>query len=180
MSFEENLRFGKIAESEIAKYFLNKGYAVLPIYEKEISEAKGPQLFFPNKELVATDMLVMNQKKAYWIEAKHKKTFTFHKISKRWTTGIDLHHYRDYLEIASRTEWPVWLMFCHKGKQEKNSPILTPKQKEEQTGIFGRNIEFLSKHENHRHKNWGKSGMVYWAHQTLLKVASLRGLENAN
>lgn len=33
--FEENLAFGKIAEGAIARYFIERGYAVIPIPEVE-------------------------------------------------------------------------------------------------------------------------------------------------
>mgnify|MGYP001191822364 FL=1 len=156
-SFAESLGMGKIGESYIAKYFLNKGYAVLPIYEKEICEGKGPAVFFSDKEIIGTDMMIFKHEKVYWIEAKHKTAFSWHRLSGRWVTGIDLRHYEHYQEIMKRTAWPVWLIFCHRGGQAKDSPAESPK------GLFGNDLSFLVENENHRHDNWGKSGMVYWA-----------------
>lgn len=156
-TFEDSLKFGKIAESKIARFFLDKGYAVLPIYEKEISEGKGPALFFPDKEIIGTDIMIFKSGKIFWIEAKHKTAFSWHRITSRWVTGIDIHHYKHYQEIMKRTEWPVWLMFYHEGGQAKDSPAESPK------GLFGNELSYLVNNENHRHDNWGKHGMVYWA-----------------
>lgn len=162
--FTESLQKGKIGESHIAKYFLNKGFAVLPIYEKEISEGKGPSIFFPDTEIIGTDMLVFKKDKTFWIEAKHKNAFSWHRISEKWVTGIDLKHYAHYQQIAQRTAWPVWLIFYHRGGQAKDSPKNSPE------GLFGNEIFYLTENENHRHGNWGNSGMVYWAIDKLRKL----------
>jgi len=156
-TFKDNLKFGKTAESKIARFFLDKNYGVLPIYEKEILEGKGPTVFFQDKEIIGTDMLIFKGDKIYWIEAKHKTAFSWHRITSRWVTGIDIHHYENYIEIMKRTEWPVWLIFYHEGGQSKDSPEKSPE------GLFGNELYFLIKNENHRSNNWGKHGMVYWS-----------------
>jgi len=159
--FKELYGFGKIAESLIALYFRSRGYAVLPIYEKEISDGKAPALYFTDAEIIGTDMLVFKKNIIYWIEAKHKNAFSWHRLTGRWVTGIDIKHYEHYQEIAKRTLFPVWLMFYHEGGQAKDSPPDSP------SGLFGNDLQFLIENENHRHKNWGKCGMVYWAVEKL-------------
>jgi hypothetical protein len=166
-TFKDQYSFGKIAETKIAMYFRNKGYTVLPIYEKEINEGKGPALYFPDKEIIGTDMMIFKNKNIYWIEAKHKTAFSWHRITNRWVTGIDIHHYEHYQIIAKRTDWPVWLMFFHEGGQAKDSPADSP------CGIYGNELLYLIENENHRHENWGKSGMVYWAIEKLIKIDNI-------
>ena len=171
MSFESWLEFGKIGEGYIARWFQRRGYQTLPVYEKEIHEGKGPTLFCSDgTQLVAPDLLVFNSSKVFWIEAKTKSAFTKHRITGRWVTGIDLHHYKDYLKVAQRSPWPIYLLFLHFEGQAKDSPPGCP------TGLFGGELGYLSENENHRHDNWGKSGMVYWAHETLTKFAELGAL----
>jgi len=105
-----------------------------------------------------------------WIEAKHKTAFTWHRISKKWVTGIDLNHYRHYQRVAtSLSGWPVYLMFLHKTGIAKDTPVglISP------SGLFGEELNFLSQHENHRHQNWGKHGMVYWSSEILKKYVDL-------
>jgi hypothetical protein len=167
--FSERLQEGKIGESRIAKWFIERGFTVLPVYEIEIGRGKGPQLFMPNKELIAPDMFIFRrndgrQLNCYWIEAKHKSAFSWHRKTNRWVTGIDLKHYEHYCEVDAQTPWPVFLMFLHKGEQAKDSPPNSPK------GLFGNSLQYLKKHENHRSPNWGKTGMVYWAIEHLNKV----------
>lgn len=41
------------------------------------------------------------------------------------------------------------------------------------SGLFGETICKLSVTENHRHAGWGQSGMVYWALQSLRKLAEV-------
>lgn len=169
MDFNQSLAYGQAGETAIANWFRRKGYSVLPIYEKIMDTGKGPTLFLPeNQKLIAPDMFVFSKDNQWWIEAKHKTAFTWHRKTQKWTTGIDVHHYEDYLMVNDLTPWPVWLLFLHGGGQAKDSPPDSP------AGLFGNTLEILRKTENHRHENWGKYGMVYWAHDSLRLVATLK------
>jgi len=168
-NFETSLEKGIAGESYIASWLRARGNTVLPIYEKIIDTGKGPQLFLPKKELIAPDFFVFNNKKAQWIEAKHKTAFTWHRKSQKFCTGIDLRHYGDYLKVNKETPWEVWLLFLHDGGQAKDSPK-SPR------GLYGNSLDYLSTHENHRHSNWGKSGMVYWAIDSLKLLAQARNI----
>ncbi len=166
MSFEQSLSFGQAGESSIAKWLKSRGNTVLPTYEKIIDNGKGPRIFLPDSILVSPDFLCWNGQKVQWIEAKHKHAFTWHRLTQRWVTGIDLRHYRDYLKVAEQSPWPVWLLFLHDGGQAKDSPANSPK------GLFGNDIAYLRKpgNINHTHENWGRGGMVYWAVESLKKL----------
>jgi len=166
-TFAQTLEYGVAAESSIAQWLIGRGWSVLPVYEKLLDDHKGPQLYTSSGSLIAPDLFVFNSHKVLWVEAKHKSAFTWHRITGRWTTGIDLRHYQDYCQIAERTPWPVWLLFLHEEGQAKDSPEGSP------TGLFGGSLAYLRQNENHRHDNWGKGGMVYWAHETLRLLATL-------
>ena len=170
MAFSSTLRFGKIGESAIAEWFKRKGYSALPVYEKEISEGKGPQLYTPVASLIAPDLVVLRgDGRVFWIEAKHKTAFTWHRNTQTWNTGIDLRHYEDYLKVAQVSPWPIWLLFLHEDGVAKD----TPEGQISPTGLFGGELIYLSKNEHHRHENWGRSGMVYWTDTTLKLLATL-------
>lgn len=168
-SFEQQLAVGKIGESVIAGYFLRRGYYVLPVYEVEKNQGKGPTLFCSDGgQLISPDMLVFNagSGKVFWIEAKHKSAFSWHRNTQQWVTGIDLHHYNQYLKVAGSTPWPVWLLFLQRAGIAKDTPdgMVSP------CGLFGGELIELSKKEHHRHSAHGRSGMVYWAHDDLLRI----------
>lgn len=165
--FEKKLEYGQVGESRIGKWINSRGYSVLPVYELELQTGKGPRLFSPNKKLIAPDMFVFKSDNQMWVEAKHKTAFSWHRISGKWVTGIDLRHYKDYCEIDNYSPFPVWLLFLHDGGQAKDSPDGSP------SGLFGNKIKFLKKNENHRHTNWGASGMVYWSIDSLIKLADI-------
>lgn len=166
-AFANQLAYGRAAESAIARWLRSKGRTVLPVYEKIFDDGKGPQVFTPKDSLVAPDLLVWKDDRATWIEAKHKTAFTWHRITGRWVTGIDLRHYEHYLKVAQSSPWPVWLLFLHEGGHAKDSPETSP------AGLFGNELLYLSRNVNHKSDKWGRSGMVYWARQTLKKLANL-------
>jgi len=163
--FNEKLIEGKTGESQIAQWLKARGNHILPVYEIADGQFKGPAVYTSSGgTVIAPDMLIFGNGKVSWIEAKHKNAFSMHRITNRFVTGIDLHHYYQYRKIMRLCDWPVWLMFLHRGGKAKDSEV-SP------AGLFGHRLEYLMQHENHRHENHGKSGMVYWAHDTLIKFA---------
>lgn len=162
--FDDALKFGKVAESAIARWLISRGNYVLPAYEIVDSKFQGPQFFGSGVSFVTPDMLVFGKLGAVWIEAKHKNAFTWHRITKRFVTGIDRHHWMDYLQVAERSRIQCWLMFNHKGGKAKDSP-------ESPSGLYGGDIEQLKHQINHEHSNHGKSGMVYWSIDSLTRFS---------
>ena len=187
MNFQKALETGRVAEGWIARWLMARGASVMPAYEIEVQQYKGPQVFSAEGELVSPDMLVFSMKGILWIEAKHKSVFTWHRKTGQWTTGIDLHHYTQYLQVAKLTKLPVWLMFYHRESvpdprdAKHGCPDTCP------TGLFGGDIFELVASENHRSLpidgnrqgflGHGKSGMVYWAEGALRKFATREEVE---
>lgn len=180
ITFEQKLAQGKIGEGAIANYLQSRGWDILPAYEVASSNFKGPRLFTLWREIIVPDIIAFKEDRVVWVEAKVKTVFTWHRISKRWTTGIDQRCYYDYLELANRGKQAVWLMFLH---TETTPPGTTGKASDDPfpcpVGLFGGEIKTLFNLENHRHENWGKSGMVYWAYQDLKLLASLKEVYEA-
>lgn len=170
-SFERSLAFGQRGEQTVSEWLQSRGHLVFPAYEKEGSDYKGPQLFSSSGDLILPDLLAFRDGKAIWFEVKRKTCFTWHRLTRRWVTGIDLHHYQQYLEVRRRVGLPVWLVFHHPESVpdtrdvDRGCPDLCP------SGLFGNSIDKLKESENHRHSNWGKSGMVYWASDSLRMLA---------
>lgn len=165
-TFEEKLAFGQIGEGTIEQWLIRaKGYSVLPVYDIAAREGKGPRLFTPDKNLIIPDLLTITPNGVRWIEAKRKSVFSWHRISSRWVTGIDIYVYEHYQEVAQATPWQIWLLFLHEESRTNNGPC--------PTGLYGGELNYLVQYENHRHTNWGRKGMVYWAHETLTQLATL-------
>lgn len=179
VAFEEYFEVGRTSESDIAMWLRSRNNGVLPVYEILKKEGLGPRFFgsiADNQErlYVAPDMLVFGGNgKAIFVEAKHKTVFTWHRITSRWVTGIDIRHYNDYQRIRAETGLPVWLMFLHVSEVPDARDLYQGCPHQCPTGLYGGELEKLSKLENHRHKNWGRSGMVYWAAESLNKLAQL-------
>lgn len=181
MSFYDQLSTGQIAEGYIARWLMARGAAVMPAYKIEISHGKGPQLFTAEGDFVLPDMLVFSPKKILWAEAKQKTVFTWHRISGQWTTGIDLHHYTQYLHVAKQTRLPVWLFFFHVEDRPSPMDVRHGCPSDCPTGLYAEDLFTLVGKESHRckpkngahatHVGHGKSGMVYWAESALRKQA---------
>lgn len=169
--FAKQLDWGQAGESAIARWLRKRGNTVLPVYEKIIDNGKGPRLFMPDRVLIAPDLLVLRTQDAYWVEAKRKRAFTWHRITRQWVTGIDLHHYRDYCQVDECSPFPVWLLFLQEDGQAKDSPGNSP------TGLFGNRLSILKRCVHHTHSNWGSSGMVYWDVSALRFLATLKDVE---
>jgi hypothetical protein len=170
--FDALLAAGRVGESAISKWLQGRGHMVFPAYEIEKAAGKGPQLFSATGDLVLPDLLAFRAGKIQWFEAKHKTCFTWHRISSRWVTGIDLRHYGEYLEVADRTALPVWVLFLHPKSQPSEADLGHGCPPECPTGLFGNDIAILTGCESHRSDRHGKSGMVYWAHDSLRRLAA--------
>ena len=194
-SFADHLATGRVTEGVIANWVRSRGNSVLPVYEKEIDEGKGPQFFSPDEELVAPDMLVFPAAPSggsanartgsiIWLEAKHKTVFTWHRISQRWTTGIDFHHFESYLRVQELSARPVWLLFYH-SSATPNPRDVPPNEHgggcpdECPTGLFGRSLSELAENINHKSDRHGRHGMIYWHVDKLIKLATLDEVEVA-
>lgn len=166
-SFNENLAFGQLGEGFISKWLQGRGHAVFPAYQMENDTGKGPQLFSSDEDLVLPDLLAFSDGGTYWFEAKRKTCFSWYRKTKRWTTGIDVRHYEEYQKVAHKTGLPVWLLFYHPNSAPSSSDIKWGCPKLCPIGLFGNDILVLKKTESHRSERHGKSGMVYWARESL-------------
>jgi hypothetical protein len=175
MSFIHQLNKGQIGESLIAAWFKQRGSSVLPVYHLEIDTGKGPQFYAPDGGYVAPDMMVFPS--MIWVEAKHKTAFTWHRITGKWCTGIDLRHYQQYQEVERISCRPVWLMFLHCQDNPSASDLAAGCPPKCPSGLFGHSLDALKRCESHRSPNWGRDGMVYWRSDDFKLFATLAELE---
>lgn len=172
--FEEKLNYGQAGESLIANWLKAKGFNIIPIYEKTIDTGKGPQVFTTTgDQIVAPDLMCFNQKNTLWVEAKRKRGFTWHRITKKWVTGIDLRHYNNYLKLAKISPYKIYLLFLQHGGNTIDADQATTPQP---SGLYAGSLKFLNTNENHRSNKWGSSGMVYWSSDILTKKANIEEL----
>jgi len=164
-SFKQTLSSGKVGETQIAEWLKKNGSSILPIYEIAENQFKGPALYGNDgNTIIAPDMAVFNANGLTFIEAKHKNAFSWYRTKQIWTTGIDLHHYRQYIRFQEVTLYKVWVLFLHRGGQAKDSP-------KSPSGLFGNSLDILKDNEDHTSTKHGKSGMVYWNKDSLRKLS---------
>jgi hypothetical protein len=175
-TFAESYEIGRIGESVIARWLRSRGWFVLPVYEIEVDSGKGPRLLSPDRELIAPDMFIFRvsngKQVSQFIEAKHKTVFTWYRIGRRWTTGIDLRHYEHYCEVDRLSPWPVWLLFLHRSCTPSSDDLRHGCPSECPTGLYAEKLSKLLKCESHRSDRHAK-GMVYWSESDLRKLSTL-------
>lgn len=177
-----NWQQGFAGESTIALWLRSRGYTVIPAYEKQSDDWKGPRVFLPTGELVAPDMFAMITRNgttyAMWVEAKTKGHFSWHYTTAQWQTGVDVRYFEQYQQLQRIHTLPVWMLFLHlntsprPGDIEKGCPAECP------AGLFGQRLDVLL--------NNGQAGgargfydrrgkyhpMVYWNVSNLFRYAS--------
>lgn len=173
-TFQQALEKGQVGESQIAQWMRSRGWHILPAYEKEIDNGKGPRLFtaYGVDQLVSPDLLAMRNGEFRWIEAKHKDHFSWYGKDRTWQTGIDKRHFDDYVKVAKRTGLNVWVLFLHRSDKtwiEDVAKYGAPKKCP--TGLYGQRVQELNagKRYGHQHAN----GMYYWNIDQLKVMATL-------
>lgn len=184
-----NWKNGRLGEDRISQHLRKLGYNVVPVYEKEIDDGKGPRVFMASctnvDQLIAPDLFIIGIEDAKppngplfaWVEAKTKTRFSWYGKGNYFVTGIDLRNFNDYCTLAEKTNVPIYLFFLHtqcdtsrEDVYKWGAPATCP------TGLFCRNIKFLSQPTNKSHisQQHGSSGMIYWRPDVhLKKIAEL-------
>lgn len=176
-TFHKSLAKGRLAESEIARYLRLRGWTVIPVYEIEEGQNKGPQIFMPDEEAVAPDLLVWKDRRFRFIEAKNKSVFSWYRKTGRWQTGIDNRHYKHYLRVGQHFDLEIWLMFLHESSEpDPKDRLYDTCPSECPTGLFGSTLKRLQQLKPRFDPRWGKSGMVYWNHEDLQLICALNEL----
>jgi len=180
MTFQQSLEHGQAGESAISQWLQDRGCAVFPAYEKLLDTGKGPQLFTAKGNFVLPDLLVFGEgaEKIFWVEAKTKTHFCWHRISQTWRTGIDLCQYWHYREVQENTGIPVWLMFLHIESKPSQSDIAYGSPETCPSGLFGNALSELVRTESDKTERHGRSGMVYWTQDALLKLDDLTSFKS--
>ena len=173
MTFDDDLARGESIEDAVAaQFFAPRGWAVIRAKNLGPQEAfRGPFLTGPmGQKWSLPDFLATKGATKRWCEIKGKGRFTWHRITRRWTTGIDLAKYGDYLAVSHHTGLAVWLLFVHEESTPSDEDCAGGSPPRCPTGWFTQSLSALRQCENHRHANWGRSGMVYWARESFQQV----------
>lgn len=175
-NFQQSLNRGLAVESVVARFLRAQGFTIVPAYEKQQGSGKGPQVFTPEGELVAPDLQIMRDGKLMWVEVKDKSVFTWHRLSKRWMTGIDKRHHGDYCKIADIYQCHAYVFFFHQNPMPSASDLGHGCPTQCPTGLFRVDLNVAPEHVSDK---WGSGGMVYWTTGTdgkLKRVASVESV----
>ena len=168
--FRAQLAAGLKGEDLVKAWLRHDGHLVVSDFGA-MKPYLGPRVYGPSDMIIQPDLLAIKEEDTppkFWVEVKSKSVFSWHRITAKWTTGVDVSKYDQYLEIINQTGWDVLIVFLHfdeRSARYGDAPWPCP------TGLFWQWLDKLETQENHR---WGN--MVYWAHDTLNNDASIEGL----
>ncbi len=165
--FAQTLAMGVAAEEALTAWLRRQGHVVLPIAQA-IGNGNGPRLYCPDAVITVPDLIVLGTDgKPVWLESKAKGSFSLHRTTGDWVTGIDIRHYQNYLDVMQRTGWGVWLLFVAESAQY-GAP---------RAGLYAARLDELQQREHHRwtspRNQYGKGGMVYWGVDVFEYLATL-------
>ncbi len=167
MSFSDTLKQGQLGESLIALWLRRQGWHILPAYEKQIDNGKGPRLFMAVDaafdQLITPDLFCIKGREFRWLEAKHKTRFSWYGKGKYFVTGVDLRHFEHYCHVRDEVGLPVYLMFLHTDNRTWPADVErwgAPDWCD--TGLWGGDIDNLRTEYSHKSQDYGPTGMIYW------------------
>ncbi|MFH1997649.1 MAG: hypothetical protein ABII94_03080 [Patescibacteria group bacterium] len=156
MNFEEKLKFGKISELKIEKYFYENGYNIILTNEYTGRDNnKAPQLFNIIKNLTLPDLDISKGGKRFWVEVKHYTTAPLNRKYNIYVHGIKKRHYDDYLLVEKSTGSPVYLYIDEEESKKilwaeliklKTYPCLFPHEHNDQCLIYFDRNDFNALH----------------------------------
>ena len=175
---------GTIGESITARWLRSRGYTVIPAYEKQVSDWKGPRVYLPEGQLVAPDLFALitrhDQTYAFWGEVKTKERFTWRFTEGVWQTGLDCKYFEEYKELWEVHKLPVYIFFYHRRTDtdvrdvQRGAPDTCP------AGLFVQRLDTLlalaqrGGRRGHTDQHTGKyTPMVYWYIHHLQQYATL-------
>lgn len=168
LTFIQKMAMGKKHEGAIARWCQKSGFTVFPACDF-LPDGKGPRVSSNNRSTVSPDLLVWKGKDALWIEIKAKSSFTWHRRTGCWETGIDWKYYVEYKSIHDTSPWPVHLMFLQLGMPRPDDG-----NRIQPSGLYYNSLDVLGEPGVGRTYNPGQpGGMIYWKKDHLFKIAEL-------
>lgn len=166
--FDEQMADAKKYEKAMAQWFRKNGFTIFPACDY-LPENKGPRVLSSNRSTVSPDLLVWKGKDALWMEIKSKSSFTWHRRTGCWQTGIDWKYYVEYKSVHKDSPWPVHLVFLQLGK-----PRHDDRGRLQPSGLYYNSLDVLGEPGIGRTYNPGqRGGMIYWKIDHLIKLAEL-------
>ena len=161
MIFNDSLKFGLGGERIVAEIMRARGWTVVQVGGQH-GEYKGPRIELPlGLELVSPDLIVIKNGIVRWIEVKRKTQFSYHRNSEAITTGIDLHHWNEYLQNDTYGSFPMWLFFVHEFSSVAGVPAGTITETPK-AGVYLQSVSWLSKNSSHTSMKFGGHGGIFW------------------
>ena len=157
LEFEKQLAIGREVEMAVARWLMQRGHRVLPVYDYSgLNSGKAPKLqaISSADSLICPDLLIVKGGRTIWCEVKFKTHADFTRRTRQHETGIDLRLWNHYQQVADTSGSPVWLIFCHQCEDEIRCGSLDV-------------LRSPNEHRIYRGSKMSHSGMVFFRYDTL-------------
>ena len=102
-------RCGSNGERSVSKVLqANGGYVHANYNFSGKDDDKAPQLYGEKKSLVLPDLMCFENYIPRWVEVKVRERASFTNSTQKWEFGINVRHYRDYMEVQEASGTPVF------------------------------------------------------------------------
>ena len=152
---------GRALEATISSMLVNEGWTVMPI-TTDNTHGIGPRITNKHGSTAAMDILAWKGADVRFLECKAKATFSLHRNSGQWVTGLDKRLWDDYLKGQEGAPFKVALIFLQEPGEE-GSP----------SGLYWAWLSHLATHVHHEFAgNEATPAMIYFSEQALTKSMS--------
>ena len=152
--FREAKKSGRELEEAIARILVAAGWAVIPVTASS-DVGIGPRVMSKDGTIVAPDLICFRKGRCRMVETKNKSTFSLHRNTGTWLTGIDTKHFNDYDKVQTACGCKLCVVFLQ--RPEGDSP----------SGVYFQWVDELKQHVHH---SWDENGMTYWAEKDLSRM----------
>lgn len=111
-NFSELLAFGEEGEQIIAEMLIEKGAAVLPLYQFK-NHDNAPFMLTESEKITLPDLCCWLKGNNFFVECKRKNQWV--KFKGQTETGLNEKHFYEYEKIKAITGKKVYIFFIHEG-----------------------------------------------------------------
>jgi hypothetical protein len=152
IEFELRLAQGAQWEQAVSDWLRKPGHGISVLELFKYRHNGQPPVFISiGDRIITPDMQVIGGGSSIYLEVKSKRRFAKNPYTMKSMTGIDLHHWKDYIRVQQESGIKVLIVFVHEETKEVRADF----------------VDVLDRHPEKDEVpkcRTGRGGMVFWPH----------------